>query len=95
MTPRRETARDYILVTFVKPRFLQQPQRLMLFLIVGAAVAPRSLLGGANEPFAGAVSMHTCLLCQVRWGARRVTAAALISITTGSCGGKKENDGLR
>lgn len=50
------------------------------------AVAPGSSLGGANEPSAGAVSVHTC----TRWGARRVTAAALISITTGSCGGMKE-----
>lgn len=92
MTPRRETAQGYIFVTFVKPRFLRQPQRLMPFLIAGAAVAPSSLLGGANEPSAGAVSMHTCLLRQVRRGARRVTAAALISITTGSCRGKEEND---
>lgn len=95
MTPRRETAQDYISVTFVKPRFPQQLQRLMRFRIVGAAVAPSSSLGGANEPSAGAFSMHTCLLRRVRWGARRVTAAALISITTGSCGGNKENDGPR
>lgn len=57
----------------------------MRFLIVGAAVAPSSLLGGANEPSGRAVSMHTGLLRQVRWGARGVTAAALISKTTGSC----------
>lgn len=93
MTLRRETAQDYIFVTFLKPRFLWPPQRLMPSLIDGAAVAPSSLLGGANEPSAGAVSMHTRRLRQVRRGVRRVTAAALISITTGSWRGKEENDG--